>query len=149
ELATVDPGATVTLEFKSSWDMEWDFDYGFVLTSGDGHSYTSQVSANGYTTDSAYNPNRSECESSLNNGLTGTSGAWQAGQPTVPTARAPQVSDYSNGAPFIADSYDISELAGEANPVVRFSYSTDPGFDRPGWLIDDVVVKVNGAVIYS
>ena len=149
ELSAVAPGSTVTLEFKSSWDTEWDWDYGFVLTSTNGQDYTSQVSANGYTTDNAYNPNRIECQADLNNGITGTSGAWQAGQPTVTAARLPEVTDYSHGAPFLADGYDISELAGEAGGVVRFSYFTDGAFDRPGWFIDDVVVKVNGATIYS
>jgi immune inhibitor A len=149
ELASVPAGATVTLEFKSSWDIEWDWDYGFVLTSVDGSDYVSQPSANGYTTDNAYNPNDISCQAQLNNGITGTSGAWQAGEPTVTAARVPNFSDYSNGAPFIPDSYDISELAGAANPVLRFSYWTDGAFDRPGWFIDDVVVKVNGATVYS
>jgi M6 family metalloprotease-like protein len=149
ELATAPAGATVTLEFKSSWDIEWDWDYGFVLTSGDGESYTSQVSENGFTTDSAFNPNRIECETTLNNGITGTSGAWQAGQPTVTQARLPEVTDYGHGAPFLSDGYDISELVGRENPVVRFSYFTDGAFDRPGWFIDDVVVKVNGETIYA
>ena len=149
ELQSAPAGATVTLEFKSSWDIEWDWDYGFVLTSGNGEDYTSQVSANGYTTDSAYNPNRIECMTSTNNGITGTSGAWQQGQPTVTQARLPEVTDYTHGAPFIADAYDVSELAGTENPVIRFSYFTDGAFDRPGWFIDDVVVKVNGEAIYT
>ena len=149
ELASAPAGATVTLEFKSAWDVEWDWDYGFVLTSTNGQDYASQVSANGYTTDSAYNPNRIECLSALNNGITGTSGAWQEGEPTVTQARLPEVTDYTHGAPFLADSYDISELAGEPNAVVRFSYFTDGAFDRPGWFIDDVVVKVNGTTVYD
>ena len=149
ELASVAAGATVTLEFKSSWDIEWDWDYGYVLTSTDGQDYASQVSANGYTTDNAYNPNRIECQAALNNGITGTSGAWQAGTAAVTAARLPEVTDYTHGAPFLADSYDISELAGEQAAIVRFSYFTDGAFDRPGWFIDDVVVKVNGATIYS
>ena len=41
---------------------------------------------------------------------------------------------------FIADTYDISDLAGAKTPVLRFSYSTDPGLARPGWFIDDLVV---------
>jgi M6 family metalloprotease-like protein/uncharacterized repeat protein (TIGR01451 family) len=149
ELASVPEGSSVTLEFKSSWDIEWDWDYGFVLTTTDGSAFTSQPSENGYTTENRFNPNRSGCFAELNNGLTGTSGAWQEGEPTVTTARLPEVTDYSHGAPFLADSYDISELAGQPEAAVRFSYYTDGAFDRPGWFIDDLVVKVDGAPIYS
>jgi M6 family metalloprotease-like protein len=149
ELASVPAGSTVTLELMSSWDIEWDWDYGFVLTSTDGASFASQPSANGYTTESSFNPNRSDCLTQLDNGITGTSGAWQAGEPTVTAARLPEVTDYSHGAPFLADSYDISELAGQDGATVRFSYYTDGAFDRPGWFIDDVVVKVDGTPIYE
>jgi PKD repeat protein len=149
ELASVPAGSTVTLEFKSSWDIEWDWDYGFVLTTTDGQAFTSQPSESGYTTQNTYNPNSSGCFAELDNGITGTSGAWQAGEPTVTTARLPEVTDYSHGAPFVADSYDISELAGQAGAAVRLSYYTDGAFDRPGWFIDDLVVKVDGTPIYS
>ncbi|HEX6379939.1 MAG TPA: immune inhibitor A domain-containing protein, partial [Acidimicrobiia bacterium] len=149
ELASIAPGTQVTLEFKSSWDIEWDWDYGFVLTSTNGADYVSQPSTNGYTTDNAYNPNDIDCQAEFNNGLTGTSGAYEQGEPVVTAARAPNFNDYSHGAPFLADSYDISELAGEQNAIVRFSYNTDGAFDRPGWFIDDIVVKAGGSTIYS
>ena len=149
ELASVPDGTTVTLEFNSSWDIEWDWDYGFVMTSVGGSEYASQVSENGYTTDNAFNPNRIECMTATNNGITGTSGAWEQGEPVVTAARAPEVTDYSHGAPFLADAYDISELAGEAGALVRFSYFTDGAFDRPGWFIDDVVVRAGSEVIYA
>jgi len=149
ELETVPASSTVTLEFKSSWDIEWDWDYGFVLTSTNGADYISQVSENGYTTDNAFNPNDISCQAELNNGITGTSGAWQQGPAVVTAARVPNFNDYSHGAPFLADAYDISELAGGENPVVRLSYWTDGAFDRPGWFIDDIVVKVDGETIYS
>ena len=149
ELANVTAGTPVTVELKSSWDMEWDFDYGFVLTSTDGEAWASHASQQGYTTAKAYNPNQSGCLDALDNGLTGTSGAWQQGTAAVTAARAPEVTSYADGAPFIADSYDISDLAGAGGAVLRFSYATDPGFDRPGWFIDDIVVKAGGQVIYQ
>ena len=82
-------GANVTLEFRSSWDIEWDWDYGFVLTSGDGATYTSVPSENGYTTTSTYNPNGQQCLDELDNGLTGQSGAYEQGEPFVTVARNP------------------------------------------------------------
>ena len=56
-------------------------------------------------------------------------------------------------AVFLADSYDISALAGGEFPIVRFSYATDPGLARPGWFIDDLKVTVTDggetSVIYA
>jgi M6 family metalloprotease-like protein/uncharacterized repeat protein (TIGR01451 family) len=149
ELGGVTAGTPVTVEFMSSWDMEWDYDYGFVLTSTDGESFTSHASENGYTTTSTFNPNTSGCLTELDNGITGTSGAWQQGPAVVTAARAPQLADYSHGAPFIADAYDISDLAGQSGALLRLSYYTDPGFDRPGWFIDDLVVTAGDQVIYQ
>lgn len=148
-LADVTPGTPVTVEFKSSWDIEWDYDYGFVLSSPNGVDFTSNESLAGYSTTRDFNPNQSSCLDTLNYGLTGTSGAWQQGPAVVTAARAPLANDYSHGAPFLADRYDISELAGEAGAMLRFSYATDPGFDRPAWFIDDIVVRAGDEVIYS
>jgi immune inhibitor A len=149
ELASVPEGTPVTLEFKSSWDIEWDWDYGFVLTGTNIRNLTSQPSENGYSTSSDFNPNKIGCLNELDNGLTGTSGAWQQGEPFVTVARTPNAHDYSAGGPFLNDSYDISELAGQGDARVRFSYFTDGAFDRPGWFIDEVVVRAGGDVIYS
>jgi PKD repeat protein len=149
ELGSVPEGTPVTLEFRSSWDIEWDWDYGFVLTGTNNRDFTSQPSENGFTTTRSYNPNKIGCLNELDNGITGTSGAWQQGEPFVTVARAPNASSYDDGGPFIDDSYDISELAGRGDARVRFSYFTDGAFDRPGWFIDEVVVKAGGQVIYS
>ena len=149
ELRDVPEGAEVKLAFASSWDIEWDWDYGFVLTSGDGATYTSVPSENGYTTTSTYNPNGQQCLDELDNGITGQSGAYEQGEPFVTVARNPAAPDYATGSPFLADSYDISALAGADSPVVRFSYFTDAAFDRPGWFIDDLEVTVDGETVYS
>ena len=44
ELATVPAGTPVTVEFQSSWDIEWDWDYGFVLTGTNDRDFISQPS---------------------------------------------------------------------------------------------------------
>src|SRR6185503_9617251 len=72
ELEILPPGTPVTLTFKSLWDMEWDFDYGFVmLSTDDGVSYTSLPSANNYTNPAAFNPQNSGCQGKYGNGITG------------------------------------------------------------------------------
>ncbi len=146
ELATVDPNSTVTLSLKSYWDIEWDFDYGFVMTTTDqGETYTSHASENGYTTSNSQppplggNPNQNNCQGTYDNGLTGTSGSYAAGTQAVDrNAAAPAYPE----PVFLEDEFDISDLAGEQLGALRFSYATDPGLARPGWFIDDVQVTV-------
>ena len=146
QLATVPAGTPVTVTFKSRWDIEWDYDYGFVLTSTDGgKTYASHASQNLYTTPGQVNPNQNSCQQQYGNGITGSSGSYAAG--TFAADRNPVAGAYPD-AGFIADSYDLGDVAGKAT-VLRFSYSTDPGLARPGWFIDDVVVKAGDQVLYS
>jgi M6 family metalloprotease-like protein len=146
ELANVPSGTTVTLKYKSSWDMEWDFDYGFTMVTTDGKTYTSLPSANAYTNPSAINPNSNACQAQYGNGLTGNSQSYQDG--TFAADRNPAAPVYGS-APFLQDQYDLSSYAGQSGVVLRFSYATDPALDRPGWFIDDLEVSAGGQVIYS
>ncbi len=135
----------LTLTFKSRWDIEWDFDYGFVLSSADnGKTYKSYPSAKGYTTDAAQNPNANGCQATFGNGITGSSGSYANGSQAVD-----RLTGMFPAAPFVDDEYDISDLIGKPGAVLRFSYSTDPGLARPGWFMDDVVIKAGDTVIYS
>jgi M6 family metalloprotease-like protein len=135
----------LTLTFRSRWDIEWDFDYGFVLSTTDsGGAYHSYKSAKGYTTDGTQNPNANGCQSQYGNGLTGSSGSYQAGTQTVDRT----LGDYPS-QPFLDDEYDISDLIGKPGAVLRLAYATDPGLARGGWFIDDLQVKADDTVIYS
>jgi immune inhibitor A len=145
-------GTPVTLSFKNRWDIEWDFDYGYVLTTTDGgKNYVSHPSAQGYTTSNADplagNPNMAGCQTTYDNGLTGSSGSYTAG-----TEASDRKLGTSPDPVFLADSYDVSDLAG-TDGSIRFSYATDPGLARPGWFVDDVSVTatVDGVekVLYS
>ncbi|MBA2275820.1 MAG: immune inhibitor A [Chloroflexi bacterium] len=147
ELEYVPDGTPITVTFKSSWDIEWDWDYGFTMVTTNGTDYTSLPSENGYTTQSAFNPNNAGCLTTHDNGLTGTSGSYQDG--TQEIDRNPVAPDYSKGSPFLDDEYDLSAYAGERGVVLRFSYFTDPAFDRPGWFIDDIKVTAGSEVIYE
>jgi M6 family metalloprotease-like protein len=143
-LRDVPAGTPVTLSFKSRWDIEWDYDYGFVLaTTDNGRSYRSYASANGYTTPASQNPNANGCQSQYGNGITGSSGSFEAGTQTLD-----RVTGTYPDATFVDDSYDLSDLAGSA-ATIRLSYATDPGLARPGWFIDDLVVRAGDRVIYE
>jgi M6 family metalloprotease-like protein len=140
EVADLPAGSTLSLELKSMWDIEWDYDYGYVLTSKNGGAdFTSHKSLNGYTTSNtdplAGNPNQNGCQATYDNGITGTSGSYQAG-----TEATDRKLGETPDMVYLADKYDVSDLVGAAAPVLRFSYATDPGLARPGWFIDDVKV---------
>ena len=110
QLANVAAGTPVTLTFKSDFDIEWDFDYGFVLASTDnGTSYEALPSENGYTTATA-NPNASGCQTKFGNGITGSGPSYDAG--TAPLDRL--LGNYPDPA-FVEDSYDLSAFAGKAD----------------------------------
>jgi M6 family metalloprotease-like protein len=159
ELATLPEGTPVTLTFKSMWDIEWDWDFGFVMATTDGGqgadaSYTALPSAKGYTTSADDgNPNLVECLTKWGHGLTGTSGSYAAG--TQATDRiGSQASGvvagvdlvkYPQGG-FLADEYDLTAFAGRGTiPAIRFSYYSDTGVARPAWFIDDVKVTAQTA----
>ena len=147
-LKDVEAGTPITATFKSFFDIEWDYDYGFVLTGEPGEqgkvSYTSHESENGYTTPATQNPNGNACQATLGNGLTGTPASYDNGTEAVDRA----LGEYPDG-PFVEDAYDISELAGVDGGVLRFTYSTDPGLARLGWVMDDLVVKAGDKVLFE
>ena len=158
ELQKLDPGTPVTLQFNTAWEIEWDFDYGFVqLGTTDNQTgettYKALPSQQNYTTPAARNPNQNQCQSKYGNGLTGSSASWQNGTQEVDRTGAGDATGVGevNSYPeftFYKDSYDISDLAGKGG-VVRFSYATDPGLAKAGWFIDDIKVLVNGQAIWS
>ncbi|TAL19527.1 MAG: hypothetical protein EPN99_10265, partial [Frankiales bacterium] len=147
-LEDVPAGTQITATFTSFFEIEWDYDYGFVLAGTPDEqgkvTYTSQESENGYTTPAATNPNANSCQSAYGNGLTGTPASYDAG--TAPADRV--AGNYPDG-PFVEDSYDVSELAGVKGGVLRFSYATDPGLAKLGWVIDDLVVKAGDTVLFE
>jgi immune inhibitor A len=144
ELAKVKAGTPITVTFKSNWQIEWDYDYGFVMYStDDGASYTSMPSQKNYTTPAVQNPNSSGCQTQYGNGLTGSTGSYQAN-----TAQVDRVQGNYPDGPFVKDSYDMSAAAGSST-VLRFAYSTDPGLAKRGWFIDNLKVKAGKKVIYK
>ncbi len=133
-------GTKIAATFDSAWQIEWDFDYGFVLAgsrAGSNQTITSVPSDNGYTTSKARNPNASSCLSSLDNGLTGNSASYAADPVTVEADRAQGT---VKPLEFVPDSYDLSSLAGKAGAFLRLSYNTDPGLARAGWFIDNLKI---------
>ncbi|HVF73210.1 MAG TPA: immune inhibitor A domain-containing protein [Chthoniobacterales bacterium] len=143
DMAQTDSASSVTLTIKHLYEIEWDYDYAFVLVSDDdGATWTSLPSQTGTTTPNAVNPHQNQCQMTYNNGITGVSD----GDATNDVQKRAD-EDYS-GAVFVTDSFDLTAYKGKTI-ILRFSYSTDPGLAKRGWFIDDVEIKADNNVVYS
>ena len=106
-----------TLDYWTWFNIEGDFDYGYVEVSTD-NGTTWDTLKGQYTTDT--NPNGAN----YGHGYTGHSG------------HDPK----SDAAPeWVHEQVDLSAYAGKAIQV-RFDYVTDEGFNEPGWAIDDISI---------
>jgi hypothetical protein len=100
-----------TLRFWTWYDIEVDWDYGYVMASGDDGA-TWQILRGPSSTDT--NPNGN----SYGWGYTGHSGG---------------------GPSWIEEQIDLSAYAGQ-QVLVRFEYITDDALNSPGWAIDDIAI---------
>lgn len=101
-----------TLRFWAWYDIEANWDYGYVLVSTD-DGITWQILRGPSTTEA--NPN----DNSYGWGYTGLSG---------------------DGPVWIQEQIDLSAFAGQ-QVLVRFEYITDDALNLPGWAIDDVTIS--------
>lgn len=142
ELTQYASATAITLRFKSLYEMEWDYDYGFVLVSSDGgNTWTGLASKRG-TTISNWNPNQAECLTRYGNGITGASGETND---LANTNRA--LGAYPEPL-WVEDEFDLTAYKGQ-NVLLRFAYYTDPGVAKRGWFIDDIAVTAGTTNIYS
>ena len=112
DLSGIAPGAPLTLTASMWWDIEADYDFGYVMAGSDGehwrilpgrHTTTSDPSGN------AFGP-----------GYTGVSGGSR------------------NDAPaWVTESFDLSAFAG--GPLrLELRYITDDGVNAAGWWVDNL-----------
>jgi immune inhibitor A len=112
DLSSVAAGAPVEMKVEMWWDIERDYDYGYVMASRDGLKW--EILPGRYTVTD--NP----AGNSFGPGYTGIGNADDAGE-----------------AQWASEEFDLSAYAGA--PVwLRFEYITDDGITGPGWLVDDV-----------
>jgi M6 family metalloprotease-like protein len=131
----------ITLKFRSLYEIEWDWDYGFVLASTDGGQTWKSLPSKAGTTLSDFNPNNAECYASNQNGITGVSG--DPNQLTNVDRFGPTYPE----AQWITDEYDLTAYKGQSL-LLRFSYFTDPAAAKRGWFIDDLAITADGNDIY-
>ncbi len=84
-------------------------------------------------------PTRTPARPRYGNGITGTSGSYDAGTEAArPQAAATTRTPSSSPTPTTSATWPATDSG-----ALRFSYATDPGLARPGWFIDDVKVTVD------
>ena len=105
-----------TLSFWSWYDLEKDFDYGYVAASADGGRTWSTLRTDRTTSD---DPNGNN----LGNGLTGASGSPAPG--------------------WVQQQADLGAFAGK-QVLLRFEYVTDGALNLNGWAIDDLAIPEIG-----
>jgi immune inhibitor A len=116
DLRTQPPGTPVTMTATMWWQIEENYDYGYVLASRDGEKW--QILPGQRT--STENP----AGNSFGPGYTGSS-------------------DNPAQADWVIEAFDLSAYAGE-QIWVRFEYVTDDAINADGWLIGDVQIPALG-----
>jgi hypothetical protein len=106
-----------TLTFRTWFDIERWYDYGYVAVSEDQGQTWQALSGRHTTTDDPL-------EISFGPGYSGRSGSGA-------TPR------------WVAERIDLSDYAG-STVLLRFEYVTDGGVNEPGWAIDDIAVPEIG-----
>src|SRR6185436_12641057 len=133
---------SLKLQFKSWFQMEKDYDYGYLQVCQfrgtpltfqcDNLESINDTGEGGPTTGSPAdsNPNGTN----HGNGMTCSSGA--SNDPTCGVAAYPEPA-------FITDEFDLTPYAGQ-DFLIRWAYSTDPGVAFRGGVIDDIELLKNG-----
>jgi hypothetical protein len=114
DFSGVEPGDPIEMEVAMWYQIEVDYDYGYVVVSRDGEKW--EILPGQRTT--LENPSGN----SFGHAYTGSS-------------------DLNGGAPtWINETFDLSDYAGE-EVLIRFEYVTDDAVNAPGWFIDDVRIE--------
>lgn len=114
DFTEVDPGDPIEMEVAMWYQIEVDYDYGYVVVSRDGEKW--DILPGQQTTEE--NPSGN----SFGHAYTGSSSNG---------GRAPA---------WITETFDLSDYAGE-ELFVRFEYVTDDAVNAPGWFVDDIRIE--------
>lgn len=114
DLQEIAPGTPVTMAASMWWNIETDFDYGYVVVSRDARKW--QILEGQYTTTD--NPSGNSFGA-----------AYTSSSATLPNQQQG----------WVTERFDLSEYAGE-EIWLRFEYVTDDAVNASGWFIDDVQI---------
>ncbi len=119
DLSAVDEA---TLNFWTWYDIEDNWDYGYVMASTDGGTTWTPLQTSAMTDT---NPNGN----SFGWALTGCSG----------DPESTEAGDTCN-AKWIEQSADLTPYAGQEDVLIRFQYITDDAVNYPGFFVDDISI---------
>jgi immune inhibitor A len=117
DLRDVAPGTPVEMDVTMWWEIEEDYDYGYVLVSRDGSKWDIVAGERATTDDPGGN--------SFGAGYTGKS-----------------ASD-GERLQWVTEQFDLSPYVG-SEIVVRFEYVTDDAVNSSGWFVDDIRIPAVG-----
>jgi len=127
------PAGGATLSFRTTWDIETAWDFGWVQASPDGGA-TWQTLANPHTS-TVHDP------------------SWIGSQYGLPfDLAAAGIGGFSGrSAAFPAwqtETFSLDAFAGKS-VLLRFWYMTDWGYEGSGWFVDDVRVEAGGITLLA
>jgi hypothetical protein len=121
DFSSLEPGTPLSLTASLWWDIEPEYDFGYLMASEDGKSW--KIVPGDYT---AVSP---DTANNLGPGYTGKSAERED----------------ADELGWVTETWDLSEYSG-GPAFVRFEYITDEAVTHPGWLVDDVRID---AIDYS
>ncbi|MCB0097101.1 MAG: immune inhibitor A, partial [Caldilineaceae bacterium] len=117
DFTAVQPGVPLTMDVTMWWDIEVDYDYGYVLVSRDGQKW--EIIPGPHTTTD--NPSGNSFGAAY-------------------TSQSSKVATSTAGKPgWVSEQFDLSAYAGEEVDV-RFEYIMDDAVNLSGWWIDDISI---------
>lgn len=120
DLSSLPAGSPVELTVRSWWEIEPDYDFGYVMASADGELWQLLSSK------------RMSEENSSGNNL---GAGYTADSLTAYDGDFAEVDELG----WVTERFDLSAFAG--GPLqLRFAYVTDDAVNRAGWLLDDVEI---------
>ena len=115
DFSSLPAGDDLTMDVQMWFDIEEDYDYGYVLVSRDGRKWDILPGQ------------RTTTENPSGNSF---GHAYTARSLAAPRDESPA---------WIQESFDLSAYAGK-EVLIRFEYVTDDAVNAPGWFIDDIAI---------
>ena len=115
DFSSLPAGDDLTMDVQMWFDIEEDYDYGYVLVSRDGRKWDILPGQ------------RTTTENPSGNSF---GHAYTARSLAAPSDESPA---------WIQESFDLSAYAGK-EVLIRFEYVTDDAVNAPGWFIDDIAI---------